>query len=324
MNGVPPAVATAIALPPSVRAALERHAHVFDIIDRPRATWPMSVETAQALLIGSGVKLTGDLLDGLPGVRLIATQSVGYDNVDLAELHRRGIAFTNSRGSLIEAVADISYLLVIAAMRGIARGINWVRDGRWLQHGDMPFGRDLDGATLGIVGLGDIGSALARRARVSGMRVIYANRTPRSDDAATGNAYRTFSALLGEADCVVALVPLTPQTRGMFDAQAFAAMKPSAVFVNVARGAVADTAALLHALEAKQIAGAALDVTDPEPLPHDHPLVGRDDVLIVPHVGSATVETRTRMAMVAAENVIAYLDGKPLLTAVEGFGRPSE
>jgi glyoxylate reductase len=180
----------------------------------------------------------------------------------------------------------------------------------------MPLAHDLAGATLGIIGLGDIGSAVARRAQVSGMRVIYNNRTPRTDDASLGVAFRSFDALLAEADCIVVLIPLGPQARGLFDDAAFAKMKPTATLVNAARGAIVDTAALLRALDTKRIGGAALDVTDPEPLPPDHPLVGRDDVLIVPHVGSATDETRARMAMYAADNIIAFLDGKPLLTPI--------
>jgi glyoxylate reductase len=192
----------------------------------------------------------------------------------------------------------------------------WVRSGRWVKEGDAPFGHDLAGATLGIIGLGDIGSAVVRRAQVSGMRVIYNNRRPRADDAATGAAYRPFEALLAEADCIVLLVPLSPQTRGLFNDAAFARMKPDAVLVNAARGPIVETAALLRALEQGRIAGAVLDVTDPEPLPPDHPLLARNEVVVVPHVGSATFETRTRMAMLAAENLLAGLDGKPLLTPV--------
>ncbi|HZX67470.1 MAG TPA: NAD(P)-dependent oxidoreductase, partial [Candidatus Elarobacter sp.] len=185
----------------------------------------------------------------------------------------------------------------------------------WMQ-ADAPYGHDLAGATLGLIGFGAIGTAVARRAQASGMRVVYHTRTPRDDDEKTGGEYRSFEDLLSEADCVVALVPLTPQTRGMFDDAAFARMKPSATFVNAARGAVCDTGALLRALEQKKIAGAALDVTDPEPLPPDHPLYAREDVVIVPHVGSATDETRTRMAMLAAENLIAFVEGRPLPTPV--------
>ena len=188
---------------------------------------------------------------------------------------------------------------------------------------EAPFGTDLEGAVLGIIGFGGIGPKIARRAFASGMRGIYSNRNPRDDDGRTGAAYRSFDALLAEADCVVVLVPLSPRTRGMFDDAAFAKMKRSAVFVNVARGAIADTAALLRALDAGTIAGAALDVTDPEPLPPDHPLQGRDDVLITPHVGSATDQTRTRMAMLAAQNLLAFLDGAPLLTPVPLEGPPA-
>ncbi|MEA2718919.1 MAG: glyoxylate reductase, partial [Candidatus Eremiobacteraeota bacterium] len=163
---------------------------------------------------------------------------------------------------------------------------------------------------------GQIGLAVAKRAQVSGMRVIYSNRNQRPDDAATGASFRAFDALLAEADCIVLLVPLTAETRGMFRDEQFAKMKPTATLVNVARGAVVDTEALLRALEQKKIAGAALDVTDPEPLPPDHPLVGRDDVVITPHIGSATYETRARMAMLAAENLLAFIDGTPLPTQV--------
>ncbi len=182
----------------------------------------------------------------------------------------------------------------------------------------MPFGHDLEGATLGIVGLGQIGLAVAKRAHVSGMKVIYANRNPRADDAVTGAAYRPFGALLAEADCVVLLVPLSPETRGLIGTEQLQRMKRTATLVNVGRGAIVDTDALVRALDAKTIAGAALDVTDPEPLPPGHPLTGRDDVVIVPHVGSATFETRARMAMLAAENLIDFFEGREPRTRVLG------
>lgn len=315
MSDAAPTVALAIPVRPEVRAALERHAHVVDIAGRPRATWPMSVESARGLLVSSGVPVRAELLDALPALEIVSTMSVGYDNVDLAALRARGITLTNSRGSLDEAVADLTYALVILGMRRLGGALNWARDGRWT-NGDAPFGHDLEGATLGIVGFGGIGPKLARRAQASGMRVIYSNRQPRDDDDRTGAAYRSFDALLAEADCVVVLVPLSSRTRGLFDDATFAKMKPTAIFVNAARGAIADTAALVRALDAKTIAGAALDVTDPEPIPAGHPLVGRDDVVITPHVGSATFETRARMAMLAAENLIAHLQGVPLPTPV--------
>jgi glyoxylate reductase len=302
-------------MPAAVIERLRERAEVSDVSARPREEWDAALSSTVGVLVSSSVPIDQAFLDAAPALRIVATWSVGYDNVDLAALAARGVVLTNTSGSLVETVADLTYALVIFAVRNLAAGLNWVRSGRWMQ-GNMPFGHDLEGATLGIVGFGQIGLAVAKRAQVSGMRVIYSNRKPRADDAATGASYRPFDALLAEADCIVLLVPLTAETRGMFGDAQFANMKPTATLVNVARGAVVDTDALLRALEQKKIAGAALDVTEPEPLPPDHPLAGRDDVVIVPHVGSATYETRARMAMLAAENLLAFIDGKELPTPV--------
>jgi glyoxylate reductase len=311
-----PRVVVLTRVPDVVLHRLRDRAEVSDVSAVPREHWGAALAGATGVLSSSNVPIDAAFLAESPVLRIVAMQSVGYDNVDVPRLRERGIVLSNSRGSLVEAVADLAYGLVIIAVRQLGPAIAWARDGRWLAHGDPPYSRDLEGATLGVVGFGAIGVALARRAQASRMRVIYHTRTPRADDAQTGGSYRTFEALLAESDCVVALLPLTPQTRGMFDDAAFARMKPSAAFVNAARGPVCDTGALLRALEQKKIAGVVLDVTDPEPLPPDHPLYAREDVVITPHVGSATVETRTRMAMLAAENILAFLDGKPLLTPV--------
>jgi glyoxylate reductase len=304
-------------VPDVVLARLRERARVTDVSGLPRDRWGPALSDAVGVLSSSNVPLDARFFAEAPKLKIVAMQSVGYDNVDLESLRRRNIVLTNSRGSLVEAVADLTYGLVIIAVRQLGPAMAWARSGRWLDEGDMPYSHDLAGATLGIVGFGAIGQAVARRAQVSGMKVVYHTRTPRDDDAHTGASYRSFGDLLAESDCVVALLPLSAQTRGMFNDAAFARMKPTASFVNAARGAICDTAALLRALEQKKIAGAALDVTDPEPLPPDHPLYARDNVVIVPHVGSATIETRTRMAMLAAENLIAYIDGKPLLTPVD-------
>jgi glyoxylate reductase len=300
---------------PVVLDRLREHARVTDVSELPRDAWGAALADAIGVLSSSNAPVDAAFLAEAPALRIVAMQSVGYDNVDVPGLRARGIVLTNSRGSLVEAVADLTYALVILAVRRLGPAMAWARSGRWMQ-ADAPYGHDLAGSTLGLVGFGAIGTAVARRAQASGMRVIYHTRTPRDDDATTGGAYRTFEQLLHEADCVVTLVPLTPQTRGLFDDAAFAQMKPTATFVNAARGAVCNTAPLLRALEQGKIAGAALDVTDPEPLPADHPLYTRDDVVIVPHMGSATDETRTRMAMLAAENLIAFIHGKPLPTPV--------
>ena len=304
-------------VPEVVLARLRERADVTDVSALPREEWGAALARTVGVLSSSNAPLDAAFFAEAPALKIVAMQSVGYDNVDLRTLRERGIVLTNSRGSLVEAVADLAYGLVIVAVRQLGRAMAWTRSGRWLAEGDMPYSHDLAGATLGIVGFGAIGQAVARRAQASGMRVVYNTRTPRDDDAQTGASHRSFEDLLAEADCVLTLLPLTPQTRGMFDDGAFALMKPTASFVNAARGAICDTDALLRALEQKKIAGAALDVTDPEPLPPDHPLYAHENVVITPHVGSATVETRTRMAMLAAENLIAYLDGTPLPTRVD-------
>jgi glyoxylate reductase len=303
-------------VPHVVHTRLRDGARVTDVSTLPGERWGPALASAVGVLCSSNVPIDAAFLDETPALRIVALQSVGYDNVDLNELRKRGIVLTNSRGALVDAVADIAFALVIMAVRRLGPAIAWARSARWM-HGDAPYSHDLAGAALGIVGFGAIGQALARRAQVSGMRILYHTRTPRDDDAQTGAAYRRFDSLLAESDCVVALLPLTPQTRGIFDQAAFARMKPTATFVNAARGQICDTNALLRALEQKQIAGALLDVTDPEPLPPNHPLYARDDVVITPHIASATIETRTRMAMRAAENILAFIDGKPLLTPVD-------
>ena len=310
-----PRVAVTTTVAPVVLERLREHADVVDLAELPREAWGGALAGAVAMLCSSNVPIDGEVLGLAPHLRIVAMQSVGYDNVDLGVLRARGIVLTNSRGSLVDAVADLTFALVVLAVRRLAFAMDWARSGRWME-GDAPFAHDLAGATLGLVGFGAIGRAVARRAQVAGMNVVYHTRTPRDDDDASGGNHRGFDALLAESDCVVALVPLTPRTRGMFDDAAFARMKPTATFVNAARGAVCDTGALLRALEQGTIAGAALDVTDPEPLPPGHPLYARTDVAITPHVGSATVETRTRMAMLAAQNIIAFLRDEPLLTPI--------
>jgi len=249
-------------------------------------------------------------LDRAPLVRTIATPTAGYQNIDVAACTRRGIAVSTAGTALTEAVADVVFLHVIAAFRRIAEATAWVRDGRWTS-GPAPLGDDLAGALLGIVGMGAIGSAVARRARASAMRVVYHNRAPRPDDAATGARYLPFDELLRSAKGIVVTAPLTAETRGMFGAAQFAAMN-GAFFINGSRGPIADTTALAAALEARMVAGAALDVTDPEPLPPDHPLLRLPNVFVTPHIGTATVQTRERMCLTAAANLVAGFAGQPL------------
>ena len=264
---------------------------------------------------GHGVRIDSELLTHAPRLRVIAQAATGYENADLGELSKRKIPFSNTPGVLVDATADLTFGILLCAARRIHEGWDWVRSGNWAK-GEMPFGVDLFGKTLGIVGMGRIGSAVAKRAQASGMQVVYHNRSRREDDAALNVRYLPFDELLASADFVVVMLPFSPERRGMFGAAQFARMKPGAYFINSARGGLVDTDALCAALGDGTIAYAALDVTDPEPLPANHPLLRLPNVLVTPHIGSATAETRDAMARLAAENLLAGLAQKRLPTCV--------
>jgi lactate dehydrogenase-like 2-hydroxyacid dehydrogenase len=248
-------------------------------------------------------------------LRVVSNLAVGVDNIDVAACTRRGVAVGNTPGVVTETTADLAWALLMAAGRRIVEADRYVRDGRWQTWGPMTLlGPDVHGATLGIVGFGRIGRAVARRAAGFGMRVVYAARTPLSpgDERAAGAEHVPFDELLATSDFVSLHVGLTPETRGLIDARALRSMKPTAVLVNTARGPIVDTDALVEALRAGTIRAAALDVTDPEPLPVGHPLVGMDNCIVVPHIGSASLATRGRMAAMAAANLLAGLRGASL------------
>jgi glyoxylate reductase len=273
------------------------------------------LQDAEGFLALPTIKINAEFLAAAPKLRVIAQPAVGYDNVDIKACTDRQIPFGNTPGVLVETTADLAFGLLLTAARRIHEGWDWVRAGKWPEAA-LPLGVDLFGKTLGIVGLGAIGAAVARRAQVSGMKVIYNNRRQRADDQELGVEFCLFEDLLTKADFIVVLTPLTPESRGLFGAKEFARMKPTAYFINAARGAVVDTPALCNALANREIAYAALDVTDPEPLPADHPLIKLPNILIAPHIGSATTETRNKMALLAAENLLLGLAGKPLVTCV--------
>ncbi|QYR21792.1 D-glycerate dehydrogenase [Paenibacillus sp. sptzw28] len=279
----------------------------------PRETLVDWLQDADGLFsVGHAVKVDDELLSVAPKLRVVAQAGVGYDNIDVEACTRRGIPFGNTPGVLVEATADLAFGILLTAMRRIHEGWNLVKAGQWRE----VLGSDLYGKTLGIVGLGDIGSAVARRAQASGMNVIYHNRKPREDDERTGARYVSFDELLTEADCIVVLVPFSAHSRGMFGREQFAKMKQGAYFVNAARGPLVQTDALYDALKTNQIAYAALDVTDPEPLPGDHPLLTLPNILITPHIGSCTSETRERIAMLTVDNLLAGLNKKALPACV--------
>jgi glyoxylate reductase len=272
-------------------------------------------------------RIDGELMDAAgPQLRVISNFAVGYDNVDVPQATARGIPVGNTPGVLTETTADMAFALLMAAARRIVEGADYVRAGRWRTWGPtLLLGHDVHGATLGVVGMGRIGQAMAHRASGFDMQILYFD--PFCDESWTPvvDAVRRcdLDELLAESDFVTLHVPLTGDTRHMIDAAALAKMKPTAVLVNTSRGPVVDTDALCEALQAGTIAYAALDVTDPEPLPGDHRLLTLDNCLVVPHLGSASRATRTRMAVMAAENLLAGLRGEPLPNCInpQVYGR---
>ncbi len=254
------------------------------------------------------------LLDRLPAVRVISNFGVGVDHIDVAAAQQRGIPVGNTPGILDGATADMAFCLLLAVGRRLVEGDRYARGPDFL-HYDPSYmlGREVHGSTLGIIGLGRIGEQVARRARGFEMTVLYHNRRRRPEvEEALGVRHVSRDDLLAASDYVVLTVPLTEQTQRLIGRAELARMKPTAALVNVARGGVVDTAALTEALAARTIRAAALDVTDPEPLPRDHPLLRLNNVLITPHLGSATEQTRQRMAEVSVDNLLAGLAGRPL------------
>jgi len=254
-----------------------------------------------------------------PQLRVVSNYAVGFDNIDVAACARRGIPVGNTPGVLTDTTADLAWTLLMAAARRVAEGDRYVRDGRWKTWGPLLLlGPDVHGSTIGIVGFGRIGQAVARRAAGFGMRILYhdVNELPAEVTGPLGAVYTPLDELLAASDYVSLHVNLTPDTRHLINARTLGLMRPTAVLVNTSRGPVVDQAALADALEADVIFAAALDVTDPEPIPMDDRLVGRDDCLIVPHIASASRATRGKMAQMAAANLIAGVCGEALPTEV--------
>lgn len=251
-----------------------------------------------------------EIMDAAPNLKVISNCAVGVDNVDLAAATARGIPVGNTPDVLTDATADMAFALLLSAARRIVEGVNYVKAGNWKTWNlQLLLGADLAGRTLGIVGLGRIGKAVARRAKGFGLRVIYFDPEVAGDAIAQAVS---FDNLLREADFISLHVPLTPETRHMINEQALGRMKPTAILVNTARGPVVDHEALFRALEEHWIFAAALDVTEPEPLEPSSPLLDLKNCLVVPHLGSASFWTREQMAVLAAENLIAGLEGRRL------------
>ncbi|MET9260039.1 D-glycerate dehydrogenase [Amycolatopsis sp. NPDC004079] len=282
---------------------------------------PLTPEELRKFVAGSAavVSMLHDRIDGSvadaagPELKVVANVAVGYDNVDVSALADRGVVVANTPGVLTDATADLAFGLLLAVSRRLGEGERLLRARQpWSFHLGFLLGSGLQGKTLGIVGLGQIGRAVATRAAAFGMRVVYSGRSAKPD---FDGEFVAFDELLRRSDFVSLHCPLTPETRHLVGADALRAMKPSAYLVNTTRGPVVDESALADALEAGEIAGAALDVFEKEPDVEPR-LLERDDVVLTPHLGSATVETRTAMAVLAARNVVSVLAGAEPLTGV--------
>ena len=264
-------------------------------------------------------RIDAELIDASPGLRVISNVAVGYDNIDLGAAFARGIPVGHTPGILTETTADLAFALLLAAARRITEAARFVREARWKTWDpQLMLGHDVHGATLGIVGFGQIGQALARRARGFDMRVLYAARRE-PPAAARGFGQRVALDDLLRASAFVSLhVPLTPETRRLIGERELRLMRPSAILVNTARGAIVDQPALVRALHEGWIAGAGLDVMEEEPLPPSDALLTAPNVVLLPHIGSASHATRAYMASLAVDNCIAGLRGEPLPHQVSG------
>jgi glyoxylate/hydroxypyruvate/2-ketogluconate reductase len=299
------------ALPSDVESYLREHAEVVNVDAKDHDAFVAALKDADGA-IGASVKVTPDMIDDATRLKVFSTISVGFDQFDVADLTRRGIVLTHTPDVLTESTADTVFALILASARRVVELAEWVKEGNWKASiGEACFGVDVQGKTLGIVGLGRIGGAVARRAALGfRMNVLYTNRHPNEQAERDYNAQRVeLDALLERSDFVCLQVPLTPETRGMIGANELKKMKPSAILINASRGPTVDEAALIDALQNGTIRAAGLDVFEHEPLAADSPLLKLKNVVALPHIGSATHETRHAMSRNAAENLIGALDG---------------
>nr|WP_288408318.1 D-glycerate dehydrogenase [uncultured Herbaspirillum sp.] len=288
---------------------------LFDrITEDNRADFLAALKMADGM-IGASLPITNAMLDGAPRLKIASTISVGVDNFDLDYFRQRGLMLAHTPGVLTEATADTIFALILATARRVVELADYVKAGRWKGSiGEAQFGVNVHGKTLGLIGMGRIGSAVARRARHGfGMSILYHNTRPNPEaERELGARYVSRDALLSQADFVCLMLPLTPATERMFGAREFCLMKRSAIFINASRGRIVDEAALIAALQENTIYGAGLDVFEVEPLPVSSPLLQLPNVVALPHIGSATHETRLAMAELAVANLIAGLRGEPV------------
>lgn len=295
------------------RLAAETEMHLWEgELPPPREVLLAEAREAEGLLTLLTDRVDRELLARAPRLRAVSNMAVGYDNIDVEACTERRIAVGNTPGVLTETTADFAFALLMAAARRVVEADAFVRAGKWKTWDPgLLLGQDVHGATLGIAGMGQIGQAVARRARGFGMRILYTDEVARPQSEAETGAQRVDKdTLVREADFLTLHVPLTPHTRYFIGARELAMMKPTAWLINTSRGPVVDKRALAEALAAGRPAGAALDVTDPEPIPMDDPLLRLPNVILAPHIASASLATRSKMADMAVDNLLAALAGR--------------
>ncbi|WP_340701170.1 D-glycerate dehydrogenase [Brevibacillus borstelensis] len=276
------------------------------------ASFAAGLQRADGLMIYSGHKINASVLEKAPRLRVVSNIAVGYDNLDLPALTARGILATNTPDVLTETTADLTFALLMAAARRVPEADRFVKNGQWNEWlPSLMLGKDVHGATIGIVGMGRIGEAVARRAKGFDMNILYCNRTRKPEaEKALGVQFTSLDDLLSRSDYVVVMTPLTPETEGLIGERELSLMKSDAILINTSRGRVVDEQALIRSLTERRIGGAGLDVFQMEPTPKDNPLLSLPHVVTLPHIGSATRETREKMALKAARNMLAGLFGE--------------
>jgi glyoxylate reductase len=309
-------------LPEETLVSLEVIAHVgmwpYEEEAVPREVLLKESQKADGLLTMLSDKIDKELFDNAPSLKVVANLAVGYDNIDIEAAKMKNVRVCNTPDVLTDSTADLAFSLILATARRIVESASYVKEGKWNSWGPLLLaGADVHHKTIGIVGMGRIGEAVARRAKGFDMNILYHNRSRKPEaEMKLGAVYRDFYDLLKESDFVVCLAPLTTETKGMFNREAFQAMKQSTIFINASRGASVDEEALVDALKNGVIAGAGLDVYVKEPIAADHPLLTMKQVVALPHIGSASVETRKKMSELACRNIAKVIDGKKAETPV--------
>ncbi|PRP81783.1 glyoxylate reductase/hydroxypyruvate reductase-like [Planoprotostelium fungivorum] len=296
---------------PSSRYEIEQWPHEDTMSEEELSKKIVDVEGLYCILVN---KVKGKVLDNANKLKIVSTMSVGFDHIDVKECTRRGIVVGNTPGVLTETTADLVLALTLATCRRINESAEAVKSGEWgAWKPEWMCGKDLHSSTVGIIGMGNIGRSVARRLHAFNCKILYTGKNEKRDLPSEWKAeYVDMNTLLSTSDFVLPQCPSNDETRGMFSIDAFKKMKPSSVFINTTRGDLVDQEALYEALDKKMILAAGIDVTTPEPLPVDHKLLTLKNLTVLPHVGSATMETRGRMALLAAENLVNGLEGGEL------------